>query len=312
MKMKSLIRVKVLKNAAVFTFAFLCVLTIMTADSFGRQSSGLKILTSFLPVYIFTKNIVGNRTAVHVEILMPADVSPHDYHMRPSDMMKVEEADYVIINGLGLEDFMRDALAKHRSRGTLLESSRGLPLIKAGEDRHGHEHEGEFNPHTWVSPKMALLQVDNIKEFLIRIDPAGEREYIANARRYKDELESIYRELTEIVQNLPEKRIVTYHNAFDYLARDTGMEIAAVVYSTPEENPSAAEVASLIEMMKERRIRTVFTEPQFSGRLIQTIARETGAGVYVLDPVATGNAEIDYYEKAMRRNIRTLREASKY
>lgn len=274
----------------------------------------IRVLTSFLPIYVFTKNVVGERAGVRVECLLPANAGPHDYQMRPSDMKKVFEADFVIMNGIGLEAFMEDALSGHRIKKKLFESAKGLPLMKIdgdGADHAGHDYGKSYNPHAWVSPKMASLQVDAIADILSEADPEGEGIYRENSRQYKKRLHAIQEEMEAFVKGVANKKIVTYHNAFDYLARDIGLEVAGVVFRSEGVEPTSGDLSKLIRIIRDNDIRAIFTEPQFSPRMAQLIAGETGVAIFSLDPLATGKFELDYYEKIQLKNLDSLKKALK-
>ena len=226
-------------------------------------------------------------------------------------MKRIAEADAVIINGLVIEDFIESALKRGGTDVEIFESSKGLPLIgnREGENSRSRGRYYGINPHTWVSPKMAMMQVENIADFLSAMDPAGEDEYRRNARSYITRLAEIHREMTETVRKLRRRMIVTSHNAFDYLARDIGLEVAGVIYERPNEEPSAGDITALITMMKRNGIRVIFVEPQFSSRMAEVVAEETGAGLFILDPVATGKLDERRYEEVMKKNIETLKTA---
>ncbi len=274
-------------------------------------SARLNILTSFLPIYIFTKNVVGNRDGVEVACLLPPEADPHDYQMRPSDMKKVAGADLIIVNGLGIEDFLVETLNEGRTKESFLESSMGLPMIRAGNygDNHRRHHGSEYNPHTWVSPEMAILHVKNIAEFMSKADPGGREEYMENAENYIKTLEELQSEIKESISAFSFRKIVTFHNAFDYLARDSGLEIMGVIYNSPGEEPSAGHLSSLIELMKKNNVRLIFKEPQTVSGLPDIVAKETGSRIYELDPAATGEFRNEYYVEAMRKNMFVLIEA---
>ena len=297
-----------------FHLKILCSLLVLCLFHAGNnisvaKAARLNILTSFLPIYIFTKNVVGSRAGVDVTCLLPPEVDPHDYHMRPSDMKKIVSADLIIINGLGIEDFLVEILAEGRTKDTLLESSMGLPLIRGDNNGNEHHHyDDEYNPHTWVSPKMAALQVKNIAEFLSKADPEGRGEYLENAKKQIKVFEILQNEFLQNIKPLSSKKIVTFHRAFDYLARDTGIEILDVIYRSPGEEPSAGQLSSLIKLMKKNDVRLIFTEPQSTSKLPAIIAKEAGAEVFKLDPVSTGEFREEYYIEAMRKNMTILVE----
>jgi len=272
------------------------------------------VLTSFLPIYIFTKNVVGERAGVNVEAIIPADSGPHDYQLRPGDMKKISVADAVILNGLGLDDFLKGVLDGAAREIKVLELSAGLPgLIADDEEEEGnedsHSHGSGFNPHTWVSPNMAKLQVQRIADFMSAADPDGRHEYMKNAEAYITKLERLLIYMEDEGRAIRGKEIITLHTAFDYFARDMGLIIAGTIYHNPDESPSSSQIASLSDLIKEKGIEVIFTEPGMSDRMANVLARETGAKIHILDPIATGEMSADYYEKAIRSNLAELRKA---
>ena len=303
------------RNIAIIVTTMLLFLMALPAGAGERQE--VKILTSFLPIYIFTKNVVGGREGVRVDSLLPDNAGPHDYQMRPSDMRKVADADLIIINGLGLESFAEKILVDGRSKGIVFESAKGLPLLDAlgeeeGDDHHHadhHDHDGDFNPHTWVSPRMAAMQVQNIIENLVAADPEGAGEYRRNGAAYIKRLKALEKDMKDGLKKLASRKIITIHSAFDYLARDLDLDLAGVIYHTSGEAPSASQIAGLSKLIKKQGIKAIFSEPQFSDKMAKLLAKETGATVYSLDPVATGTPSKDHYENVMRRNLNTLKKA---
>lgn len=277
----------------------------------------LNVLTSFLPIYIFTKNVTAGVDGVDVDCLLSGAAGPHDYQMRPGDMRRVEAADLIIMNGLEVEAFLEDAIKNLNLKRPPLESAAGLPLIDiSGEDGdhdhheggHSHNHGSNYNPHTWVSPKMAAMQVMAIAKYLAEVDPLNSAIYIKNAGIYAKRLEELHLEMRETLSTLKFRKIVTFHNSFDYLARDIGLEIAAVVQPSMEEL-SAGDLVRLAAQIKADGISVVFAEPQFSKRTAELIAREASVKISILDPVATGDMHPDYYEKVMRSNLQRLKSA---
>ena len=303
-------------------FIIFVLFTLSVNAASAGEARQLNVLTSFLPIYIFTKNVIGDRKGVELNSLLPGNAGPHDYQMRPSDMRKVADADLIIINGAGLESFAEKVLAGGREKGAVFEASKGLPLLEAADVEEGdghsrdehkhddhHDHGGEFNPHTWVSPRLAAMQVRNIIGFLSQADPDGAPEYHRNGDAYVEKLKALEGEMKDGLKNLSSRKIITVHSAFDYLARDLGLELSDVIYHMPGEEPSAARLAALSGVIKKEGVRAIFSEPQFSDKMARLLASETGAAVYMLDPVATGTPSTDYYEVVMRENLHTLKKA---
>jgi zinc transport system substrate-binding protein len=155
------------------------------AISPSPTASTIKIVTSTLPVTNFTKAVVGDRASV--TYLLPPNVGPHDYQARPEDVRTLAEANVLVKNGLGIDEYL-DGLVENANNSSLkiIDTSQGVQTIANEEADHegeelGHSHEGEFNPHIWLDPKRAIEQVENIRDGLIAADPAGQQVYTANA-----------------------------------------------------------------------------------------------------------------------------------
>jgi zinc transport system substrate-binding protein len=204
----------------------------------------------------------------------------------------------------------------------IADSSKGIKNLIAlheDEEEHDHAHEKEgahhhhdsgMNPHLFASPLQAAQVVRNIAQELSKLDPDGAMVYAANAKKYGEQLEALAKELETTCAAFTKKKIVTEHAVFDYLARDAGLQIAAVVEEEPGQEPAASEMLKIITTIKKSGAAVVFTEPQYPAKVGETIAKEAQIPVASLDPVATGpmDAPLDYYEKTMRANLETLKK----
>ena len=155
---------------------------------------------------------------------------------------------------------------------------------------------------------MAALQVANIAKALAAAAP-GERELLSrNAQAYIQKLDALDEAFEQLGKRLANKRIVTQHGVFDYLARDMGLNIVAVIAAHPGQEPSAAEALKLVRTIKDEKAGALFTEPQYPDGIGRTLAKESGIPTSVLDPVASGpeNAPLDYYERIMRANLASM------
>ena len=264
----------------------------------------LRVLTSFLPMEIFTRNVVGDTPGLTVESMLPASMGcPHDYALTPGDMRKIASADLFIVNGLGMEDFLGEPVRRANPKVRTVETARAvLPIY----EEHGH---GDVNPHTWVSPRNAILQVRAIEKALSTAMPAVAGAFRRNADAYVSRLSALAEEFEEAAKTFRRRNIVTFHNVFDYLARDLGLTVVGEIETAPGQEPSAGEIRNLSRTIRERNVPVVFSEPQYSPKLADALAREAGIPVRVLDPVATGSPALTAYEDAMRRNLSTLKEA---
>jgi ABC-type Zn uptake system ZnuABC Zn-binding protein ZnuA len=155
---------------------------------------------------------------------------------------------------------------------------------------------------------MAAVMTATIAEELAKRDPPGAETYRRNAKAYAERLNRLSDELSALGQRMKNTRIVAQHGAFDYLARDMGLEIVAVMQAHAGQEPSAAEMLEIVATIRAKQAGAVFTEPQYPPKTAATIAQEAGVATTTLDPVATGpeNAGLDYYEKTMRENMKNL------
>jgi len=174
------------------------------------------------------------------------------------------------------------------------------------EDGHHHHHAG-VNPHLFASPRMTARLAMNIAAELSKVDPKGAATYFKNAQAYADSMNKLADDMAVVGKRLENNRIVQPHGIFDYLARDMGLEIVAVMQAHGQE-PSASEMTQLVKTIKEKRAGAIFTEPQYPEKVGKTLSKETGVPVAMLDPVATGpeNAPLSYYETVMRQNMKTI------
>lgn len=283
----------------------LALLLMPAGNAFAARP--LRVLTSFLPIHLFTANVVGDAPGVRVDMMLPATLGcPHDYALTPSDVKKIAAADLFVVNGLGMEDFIGLPVRKANPRIRIVESAAGVAPIRA-ESHEGHGHD-DVNPHSWVSPKNAILQVRAIEKALSTASPANAARFRNNADAYVRRLDALRGEFDAAARTFRNRNIVTFHNVFDYLARDLGLTVVGEIESVPGQDPSAGEIRRLVGTIRSRRAAAVFGEPQYPAKLAGMIGRETGVPVRTLDPVATGSTALTAYEDAMRGNLRVLRE----
>ena len=229
----------------------------------------------------------------------------HDYQLMTEDMKTLEKADAFVINGAGMESFL-DKVVNQQKNLKIIDASKGIELLKDGD---------EENPHVWLSVTDAILQVKNIAEQLKAADPKHADAYEKNAAAYIKKLEALKTEMHAELDTVPNKDIVTFHEAFPYFAKEFGLNIISVVEREPGTEPTPAELQETIEQVKKLPVKVLFTEPQYSPSAAETIARETGAKIYTLDPVVTGEANdeaINAYIDTMKKNMKTLKTALQY
>lgn len=261
------------------------------------------IVTSFYPIYVFTINITKDVPGVKViNMTEPQTGCLHDYQLVPADMKVLEKADVFVINGAGMESFL-DKVVGQLPNLNIIEGSVGIPLLE--------DENGDKNPHVWVSITGAINEVENITEGLAKLDSKNSAQYNKNSQEYLKRLKSLREKMHEALDEIKTKDIITFHEAFPYFAQEFGLNIVSVVEREPGSEQSAGELAATIKAINESQTKALFAEPQYSQKAAESIASQTGAKVYILDPVVTGpnDAAPDSYEKTMEENLKVLIEA---
>lgn len=242
------------------------------------------------------RNVGGER--VVVEALLPPGADPHTYELTPNRVADVARADVIFINGLALEKAIQDVIDANAT-GPVIELAEGLPVIGAGEG----------NPHLWLDVRLAARYVERIRDALIGQDPAGRTTYEANAAAYLGQLGDLDREMEDAVNAIPPERrkLVTFHDAFPYLAARYGLEIVAVAVPSPGQEPSAQRIAGLTQTLRDGGVPAVYKEPQFNADILEQAADE--ARVRVLDLLSDAYADrVDSYVGLIRFDMQQLLE----
>ncbi|MFA4884595.1 MAG: metal ABC transporter substrate-binding protein [Desulfotomaculaceae bacterium] len=302
------------KPVPLFFITALLLSTVILLSSCGGQSPAapekkadgktFTIVTSFYPIYISAMNVAKDVPGVKVvNMTQKTTGCLHDYQLIPDDLKTLSEAQVFIINGAGMEAFV-DKVVSQLPNLKIIEASKGIPLIK------GEGEEGD-NPHVWVSISNDIQQTKNIGLQLAALDPDHAAQYSANTTVYAAKLEELQARMHQTLDGIKNRDIITFHEAFPYFAQEFKLNIATVIEREPGSEPSAAELAETIETVREAKIKALFAEPQYPTKAAETIANETGAKVFILDPVVTGPMEPDAYIKIMEANLRTLEEALK-
>ncbi|MDR6550005.1 metal ABC transporter substrate-binding protein [Paenibacillus qinlingensis] len=302
------------------SFALLAGCSSKTVTSEGK----LDIVTSFYPMYEFTKQIAGEHA--NVIALVPAGTEPHDWEPSAKDMKKVKEADVFVYNGL-VEGWAEQALqSAANSKRVVIEASKGIALMQgateeeededheAEHDDHAHdEHSHDSDPHVWLDPTLAQQEVEAIAQGLIQADPAHQADYREHADAYIGKLKALDEAFRATLANVKNKEFVTQHAAFGYLAKAYGLTQIPISGLSPEEEPSPAQMADIIQFAKEKQVKTIFFETLVDPKVAATIAKEINAKTDVLNPLEGLTAEdkknnLDYIG-VMTNNLHALKKA---
>ena len=291
-----------LRIPAVILSIFFIFCSFVSVGNAASEAKEIKIVASFYPMYIMAKNVAKDVPGVSVQNLTPPLTGClHDYTVTTNDMKKLADAQVFVANGAGMESFLDKIIAQHPTI-KIIQLSEGIPLIK------GEGNEGD-NPHLWVSISNAIIQVKNLGKAMEEFDSLHKELYAKNTADYVAKLETLRQKMHSELAPYKGRSIITFHEAFPYFAQEFDLKIAAVVEREPGSEPSAKELADTIELVKKNGIPALFSEPQYPAAAAGTIAKETGAKVYVLDPAVTGPDDYDAYLNIMVNNLTTLKLA---
>jgi zinc/manganese transport system substrate-binding protein/manganese/iron transport system substrate-binding protein len=258
---------------------------------------------------------------VSVASLVPPGGEVHTFDPTPTDIARVADADLVFTNGLGLDEWLGDLARDSGTRATIVELGEDLDGVDylAGEAHEGEtgedeaDHEGEaVNPHLWLNVQYAIKYAERIAEGLAAADPGHATDYAANAEAYVARLTELDEWAREQVAAVPEadRRIVSFHEAFPYFAAAYGLEIVGTIIDVPGQDPSAGEIARLVDAIRASGARAIFSEAQFNDELAETVAEEAGITVESdLYSDSLGDPPVDTYEGLIRWNVEHVVDA---
>jgi zinc/manganese transport system substrate-binding protein len=270
--------------------------------------SPVKVVATFSILADLARHVGGDRVAV--TSLVAPDGDAHVYAPTPADAKKLSDAQLVLANGLGFEGWIARLVKSSATKAPTVTVSTSIKPLKAADD-HGH---GGSDPHAWQSVANTKIYVGNIRAGLIQVDPAGKAVYDANASAYLAQLDALEAEVKDTIAKIPpeRRRIITTHDAFGYFGATYGMTFIAPAGLSTESEASARHVARIITQIKKQKIPAVFLENVSDPRLMQQIAKESGArigGKLYSDALSGPGGQAATYLDMMRSNVREFSAA---
>jgi zinc/manganese transport system substrate-binding protein len=290
---------------------------LLSAPALAQQSSAetkIPVVATFSILGDFVREVGGDR--VDVSVLVGPGSDAHVYAPAPGDAKKVAAARLVVQNGMGFEGWIGRLIKASNTKARIVVATRGIKPIKSpGGHSHGHGHDhGENDPHAWQAVANAKIYVNNIRDGLIAVDPAGKEAYAANAAAYNARLDALEKEVREALATIPKERrkVITNHEAFAYLGAAYGLQFIAPQGISTDAAPSAQAVARIIRQIRQEKIPAVFVENVADTRLAERIAKEGGAklgGTLYSDQLSPPGGPAGTYIDMVRHNIRALTAA---
>jgi zinc/manganese transport system substrate-binding protein len=284
-----------------------------------------KVVTTFLPITLFTRAVAGD--CATVTPLIPANTGPHDFQARPGDLTALRQARVLVKNGLEMEGFLDKLVASAgNSQLKVIDSSRGVTTLDTEQpddahgkqhghhddhgSAHGHDH-GAVNPHIWLDPLRAVQQVETIRDGLVQADPSCAEGYRRNAAAYTAQLKQMNSEIANQLKPYTGKTFIAFHDFAPYFAQRYGLK-AEYLVDVPELNPSPADLQRVAAEVKRTQLKALLSEPQEGNRSFNALAKDLGVKVVVFDPMETATEQASRdpatYLSVMRRNAADLRQ----
>lgn len=287
----------------------------------------LKVVTTFPPMYWFTKAVAGD--AAEVEVIVPPGAEVHEYQATPAAVQAIAQADVLVTNGLGLEEFLETTLrnAQNANLKTVV-ASEGMQALgeisptvlvsDTGSGEHDHDHEGEAtaeahahtagNPHVWIDPVLAQQQIATIRDGLIAADPANRSTYETNAAAYLQQVQQLHQTFETRLKPFQGCTFVTFHDAYPYLANRYQLQQVAVV-QIPEDSLSPADIQTTLAAVKRYDAKALLGEPGVDNKLLTSLSQDLNLTLREVDPLESGPLDPQHYLTAMAQNLQTLEMA---
>lgn len=306
--MKYIRKIFLLLMLICFLFAFGC-----GNNEYKKIETSNKIVyTSFYPMYDFAKKVAGDK--YEIINMMPVGMEPHDWEPTAADITKLEQADYFIFNGAGMEHWVDDVLDTLENKNLIvIETSKGIPLIQNQNlNSDKHIHNDIYDSHVWLSPLNAKKQMETIKNAFVEYDFENKDYFEENFSFYADEFDKLHEQFKETFSEITNKAIVVAHEAYGYLCAEYGITQISIEGFSSEAEPSPARMVEVIKFVKENDVKTIFFEELVSPKVAKIIADEVGIETAVLDPIeGLSEKQIELgedYFSIMKQNLRTLKK----
>lgn len=298
MKKKNAIVFAMLAGILIVAIVLTMLYTSTTEDK--KDKTQFTIVTSFYPMYVAAENVIGDVKGVTLENLSePQTGCLHDYQLTTEDMKLLSKADLFIVNGGGIETFLTD-VASNYPELDIIEACQNVPLLDDGD---------EENAHAWMSISDYRIQLATIESALEQADPEHADAYHENAKAYDEKLAALQDEQDEIRQAAKGQNVIIFHEAYDYVAEDYGLNVSYVLDLDEERQVSAGEVADVLDQIQKDNVSYIFAEELYGSDMGKTVESESNVKVIYLDACNRGDYSKDSYLTAMQSNIDKLREA---
>jgi zinc transport system substrate-binding protein len=306
-------RLTIVRSAAAILLSLFLLSSCGTSNNSEQVEGKVNVVTSFYPLYYFAKEIGGDRA--HIVNLIAAGVEPHEWTPKSRDLDAVSKAQLFLYNGAGLEGWVDDFLhgLGSDSKVITVETSNGIQLIKGNLLEENGQSNLDVDPHTWVSPRSALVMAANIRDAFAKADPENQAEYETRYVDLENRLKQLDAKFSKDLSDYKRRDIVVSHQAFGYLCRDYNLNQIAIMGLSPEAEPRSQDLLDIADFVKKNNIPYIFFEELVSPQLSETLASEANVETLVLNPLEGLTPEQEKagetYITIMERNLQNLQKA---
>lgn len=284
----------------VLTLLFTVLLTGCSSEEKTAPAGKIHVVVSFNAMKELVQAVGQDK--VYISTIIPDGTEPHDFQLTPKDLKALHKANLFVYNGAGMEGWVDTAVqAASNEKLLVVEASKGVSLIELTDAADIKEH-GQYDPHTWMSPANAQIEVQNIADALAAADPQNKSFYQSNAQQYKQKLAALLQKYQKRFALTTQKNFVTGHAAFAYLCRDLGLQQSSVEDVFASGEPSAQSLAKLASFCKRNAVTTIFVEDAVSPKTSQTLAREVGAQTQPIHTFESSEGTLTYLQR-MEENL---------
>ncbi|MEI3280592.1 MAG: metal ABC transporter substrate-binding protein [Eubacterium ramulus] len=279
-------------------------------------------------MYVAAENVIGDVEGVTLENLSePQTGCLHDYQLTAADMKLLSKADVFIVNGGGIESFLSDVAESYPDL-KIVQACDGIDLLESAEgtgeshndlssntdaDHDDHDHSehshGDENAHVWMNLADYQIQVQNICNGLSEADSAHAEQYAKNAQTYQGKVQELQQEAAELASQIASQPVVIFHEAYEYIVQEYGLQLAGEMNLDEERQVSAGEVADILHSIEDNHVSVVLAEELYGTDMGEMVAKQSGVKVVYLDTLTRGDYSADSYLEGMRSNIEQLKEA---
>lgn len=262
------------------------------------QTEKLKIVTTFFPITDLVQRIVGDTTEVQ-QLLPNSDNDAHHWEPSPKDIVLLESADVFVYNGANMETWVDDVLASIQNEGlVVINASKNIEVID------GHEH--DIDPHTWSTPLNAIEQLKTIEAGLREAYPEKKETFKTNLDLNSISFNDLHLQYQKELAPITNRTLVVQHEAYGYLADQYDLQQIGIEGLVPTSEPDANRMVEIINLVKEKGVKTIFFESNVSDKVAQTLSNETGAQTLVLSTLSNPTTEHNDLLELMRSNLDQL------